>query len=270
MFVMQKIYEAYAWLFGRPVFSRFNNLVYGLAIRGLGVYNYSNSKISGEQWLLDNVVKSLGRELVVFDVGANVGNYTKILIDAGVDAKSIYAFEPNPVTFDILSKNLSTIKHVFPIKVALSDQAGKMLLFDRDDEKSSSHASLSQKIFAEIYMVDNNEKLVQVDTIDSFSKYKNIDFIDFLKIDVEGYEINVLKGANNLLGSRKIRCIQFEFTQLNSTIGVFFKEFYDILSSNYDIFRLLPHGLRRIEKYNPTTCEIFGYQNYAAILKNQK
>lgn len=267
---MQKIYEAYAWLFGRPAFSKFNSLVYGLALRGLGVYNYTNSKISGEQWLLDNVVKSLGRELVIFDVGANVGSYTKNLIESKVDAKLIYAFEPNPITFNILNKNLSAAAHVFPIQAALSSQRGEMLLFDRADGDGTPHASLSQKIFAEIYSVEKTERLVPVDTIDNFSKFNNVDTIDFLKIDVEGYEINVLKGANALLANKKIRCIQFEFTQLNSIIGVFFKEFYDILSHDYDIFRLLPHGLRKIEKYNPTTCEIFGYQNYVAILKSYK
>ncbi|MHC1733566.1 MAG: FkbM family methyltransferase [Bacteroidales bacterium] len=267
---MQKIYEAYAWLFGRPAFSKFNSLVYGLALRGLGVYNYTSSMISGEQWLLDNVVKSLGRDLVVFDVGANIGSYTKNLIDAGVDAKLIYAFEPNPVTFNMLSKNLSTVAYVFPIQAALSDQKGEKLLFDRADGEGTSHASLSRRIFTEIHMIEKTERLVPVDTIDNFSRYNNVDVIDFLKIDVEGYEINVLKGANGLLKNKKIRCIQFEFTQLNSIIGVFFKEFYDILSRDYDIFRLLPHGLKKIEKYNPTTCEIFGYQNYAAILKNHK
>jgi Methyltransferase FkbM domain len=108
---------------------------------------------------------------------------------------------------------------------------------------------------------------VKVDTLDLFCANNEIQIIDFLKIDVEGYELNVLRGAQETLSKNRIRLIQFEFTQLNSAVGVFFKELYDLLSGDYHIYRMLPRGLQKIEAYDPITCEIFAYQNFAAILK---
>ena len=67
--------------------------------------------------------------------------------------------------------------------------------------------------------------------------------------------------------NNKISIIQFEFTQLNSTTRVFFKDFYELLSEKYKLFRLLPNGLLEIKSYNPTMQEIFGYQNFVAIMK---
>jgi len=94
-----------------------------------------------------------------------------------------------------------------------------------------------------------------------------VKFIDFLKIDVEGYELDVLKGANKMIESNKIKYIQFEFTQLNTTTRIYFKDFWEVLSEKYKIYRLLPNDLLEIKIYDPTSNEIFGYQNFVAIHK---
>jgi len=267
---MKALYYAYAWLMARPALTKINNMIYGLALRGLGIYNYANSRISGEKWLINSIVKKLGNDLVIFDVGANVGTYTKEIISAGVNANVIYSFEPHPVTYGVLKSNLAPFRQVITVNQALSNENAKMKLFDRADEEGSSHASLSSEVFSEVHYVGTTSATVDVVTLDGFCAQKGIETIDFLKIDVEGYEINVLRGANTMLSERNIRVIQFEFTQLNSILGVFFKDIYDMLSKYYDIYRLLPHGLRKIKSYNSTMCEIFGYQNYVAILKDDK
>ncbi len=109
-----------------------------------------------------------------------------------------------------------------------------------------------------------------MDTLDFYCENNGIETIDFLKIDVEGFELNVLKGGARMLKNKKIGMIQFEFTQINSTVGVFFKQFFDLLSADFCLYRLLPNGLQTIETYEPTSCEIFGYQNYVAILNGRK
>lgn len=265
---MKTLFYAYAWLMARPVFIKINWLIYSLALRGLGVYNYDNSKISGEKWLINNVIKKLGSNLVIFDVGANIGDYTKEILSASVNAKVVYSFEPHPVTYKTLERNLALFHQVVTVNLALSNESCEMSLFDRADGGGTSHASLSGEIFSEVYHVEKSSTSVSVVTLDSFCTQKDISTIDFLKIDVEGYELNVLRGSNAMLSTGKIRVIQFEFTQLNSVVGVFFKDIYYILSKRYDIYRLLPHGLCAIKSYNPTMCEIFGYQNYIAILRD--
>lgn len=266
---MKKIYILWAWLFGRPFFNKFNKLMFLLSLRGMGIYNYTSNSLSGEKWLIVNFVKKLGKDLVIFDVGANIGDYSRCLVESGVSVKQIFAFEPHPKTFDALENNTKEMGKVIPVQAALSDQQGEVILFDRADQESSSHASLSESIFSEVHKVKNTQRMVKVDTIDMYCLNNNIEAIDFLKIDVEGFELNVLRGSKNMLAEKNVRLIQFEFTQLNSTVGVFFKQIYDLISEDYYIYRLLPHGLQKIERYDPTTCEIFGYQNFAAILKNK-
>ena len=266
---MKTIYFLWAWLFGRPFLNKFNRLMFSLSLRGMGIFNYTSCSLSGEKWLIENVVKKLGKDLLIFDVGANIGEYSKSLIDGGVSVKQIFAFEPHPKTFDILKQNTKQMGALIPVQAALSDHQAEMMLFDRADQEGSPHASLSETIFSEVHAIGYTQRKVRVDTIDMFCAGNDIKAIDFLKIDVEGFELNVLQGSRGMIGKNNVRMIQFEFTQLNSTVGIFFKQIYDILSSKYHIYRLLPHGLEKIEKYNPTTCEIFGYQNFAAILKTE-
>lgn len=263
----EKIYYFYALLFGRPFFYRANRFLFGLVIRGLGIYNYTNSRISGEKWVLNNVVKRFGDKLVVFDVGANVGAYTRDIIESGLRVREIYAFEPHPETFSKLCRNLSDAPHVKPNMIGVSDKEGEMTLYDREFSGGSSHASLSPAIFSEIHLTGTSSTKVAITTIDDFCKNNDIETIDFLKIDVEGFELAVLQGAEAMLRKSQIKSIQFEFTQLNSIVRVFFKDFFDLLAEEFRIYRLLPNGLVEIKKYDPTTCEIFGYQNFLATQK---
>jgi FkbM family methyltransferase len=264
---MNKILYIYALLLGRPFFLKLNRLIYSFSLRSLGIFNYQNTKVSGEQWLLANVIKKLGTNLVVFDVGANVGAYSTQLLKLGVKAKQIYAFEPHPATY-IKLQGAALGTQILPVKAALSDSVCVTKLYDRSGGVGTSHASLSSEIFSEIHRVDFQASDVHVTTLDEFCKSNNVKNIDFLKIDVEGYELNVLRGAANILSERSVRVIQFEFTQLNAVLRVFFRDFYDLLAKDYDIYRLLPYGLQTISTYEPSTCEIFGYQNFVAILRS--
>jgi hypothetical protein len=68
-----------------------------------------------------------------------------------------------------------------------------------------------------------------------------------------------------LLQENRIDIIQFEFGEMNIASRVFFKDFYDLLSGQYHLYRLLPNGLLPLEPYNARRHEIFIYQNIIAI-----
>lgn len=263
---MKFIYYAYAFLFGRPSFLKLNKTLYSLALRGMGIYNYQDSTVSGESWFVKHILKSRGDNLIVFDVGANIGAYANEILCSKVSVKQIYAFEPHGSTYQKLLKNVIQ-KPIQAVNLGLSDQIGNATLYDRANACGSSHASLSAAIFSEVHRVKTESTQIELTTVDNFCRMNQIEYIDLLKIDVEGYEINVLRGAQEMLQTGKVRLIQFEFTQLNSTLGVFFKDFYELLVGNYNIYRLLPHGIERIKAYNPTFNEIFGYQNFICELK---
>lgn len=263
---MKFIYYVYASLCGRPRLAKLNKLLYNLALRGLGIYNYQNNGVSGERWFIKHILKCAGKNLIIFDVGANIGSYSKEILCNKVSVKKIYAFEPHSATYKKLQKN-AIDKLIQPVNLGLSDQIGTATLYDRDNSGGSSHASLSKTIFSDVHHVITESTQINLTTVDDFCKVNQIDCIDLLKIDVEGFEINVLRGANEMLKNGSVRLIQFEFTQLNSSLGVFFKDFYELLDINYDIYRLLPHGVEPIKIYNPTYHEIFGYSNFVCSLK---
>ena len=262
--MMRYLFYIYAYIFGRSCFVCFNQFLFLMSTRALGIYNYQNFTISGEKWFLKNIIKKSGKSLVVFDVGANKGDYCKNLISSKICIKKIYAFEPQKDVYTRLKSN--TVSYpIISENIALSDTVGESLLFDRNDNEGSCHASLSEKIFTDVHKVSSHSFKTNISTIDEYCKTNSINFIDFLKIDVEGYELNVLKGGSRMLSERRIKIIQFEFTQLNTVLKVSFRDFYDLLSMNYTIYRLLPFGLKIVPEYNSLVCEISGYQNFCAI-----
>jgi polynucleotide 5'-kinase involved in rRNA processing len=97
---------------------------------------------------------------------------------------------------------------------------------------------------------------VEIVTIDEVIEKEKIVRIDFLKIDTEGHELAVLEGASNALKAGIIRCIQFEFNEMNVVSRTFFKDFKNILK---DFNGMLPLGDQ------PVITEIFAFQNIVAF-----
>lgn len=90
-----------------------------------------------------------------------------------------------------------------------------------------------------------------------------------LKIDVEGNEINVLRGAKKSLEKNIFDVIQFEFTQINSVTRIFMKDYFDLLGARFSLYRFLPNDLLPLSEYTVTNHEIYGYQNIVAIRRER-
>ena len=105
-----------------------------------------------------------------------------------------------------------------------------------------------------------------MESLDNFCAQHDINFIDFLKLDVEGNELKVLQGAEKMVTGKKIKYIQFEFGGTDIDARIYFKDFYTLLSPNYKLYRILKNGIRSINKYKETE-EIFTTTNFLAILK---
>jgi hypothetical protein len=143
-----------------------------------------------------------------------------------------------------------------------------MTLYDTANGISSPFASLYKSVVESVHHTGANEFKVSVIRLDDFyaSKLKGKK-IDLLKIDVEGYEMNVMKGAKKLIKSNKVKLIQFEFNIMNRHSRTFFLDF-EALLSDYDLYRLLPHGLLQITSDSLLHSEIFLYQNILAMRKS--
>lgn len=256
------MYYWWAKIFGRSFFCKFNQTLYYLSLRGLGVLNDRNHRISGEKFLVERILPRFvkGNSLLL-DVGANEGNYAILLKNHHPHA-AIWAFEPHPLTFARLQKKTRS-SDIEAHNIALGSATGTAKIYDHARD-GSQHASLYRETQLLFYHSAPLEHEVQVRTLDEIFADRENCHIAFLKIDTEGSELECLRGAKNLIERGIIDVIQFEFNEMNVVSRVFLKDFFDILP-NYQLHRLLPQGLSPLQ-YN-TYHEIFKFQNIVAILK---
>lgn len=258
------LYTVYAYIFGNRIFLYFNKLLFQLSLRGMGILNHYNHTISGEKNFLNKILPKYNPNLI-FDVGANVGNYTLAVLNK--NKCNIYAFEPNPPTADRLSNNLAPFKQVQVIELGMSDIVGEADIFDRDEQESTSQASLYREVFVSTERKEIKSTKIKLTTIDTFCNEKNIDKISLLKIDTEGNEYRILQGSRQLISEKRIDIIHFEFNSMNIASRVYFKDF-KMLLQEYNFYRLLPFSLLKIDYNNPIEYELFAFQNIIAIRKD--
>jgi FkbM family methyltransferase len=260
------LFDVYRAVFARRSFYKFHKLLYRMSLHGLGILNHKTNKQSGEKHFLRYEINLLNGG-VVFDVGANIGNYCSFLNNEYPSCR-IYAFEPHPLTYQILLKNTNG-RGIKTFNLALGASEGSLTLYDYANNDGSSHASLHNGVIEQIHKSIAIEHRVKLISLDHFVKEQGINHISLLKIDTEGHEFEVLRGADSLLKSGKIEIIHFEFNEMNVFSRVFFRDIWEFLP-NYDFYRMLPNGLVPIQKYSPVFCEIFAYQNIVAKLRNVK
>ena len=148
----------------------------------------------------------------MFDVGANVGHYSKALYSAFPKAQ-IVAFEPVPRTFEVLRATLVTTT-VKCCSMGLSDAEGEAIIYDYDQANGSEHASFFPGVRKDLHRAKTiKETNISLTTLDAYCCAASILAIDFLKIDTEGNELNVLKGSQAMIQKNAIRAIQFEFNE---------------------------------------------------------
>lgn len=132
--------------------------------------------------------KYVNENSVIYDIGANIGNHS-IYFKKYFKAKKIYSFEPAPLNSDLLERNIreNKITEIEVFKVALGDKSTKAGLL------------LNEKNMGECKLVESKDATIEVpvECIDNM----NLEFPDFVKIDVEGNELNVLIGMSKILSS---------------------------------------------------------------------
>lgn len=160
--------------------------------------------INGEYWLLEQVLKAPSPPALLFDVGANRGNWTakSLELSLGVNEIHIHAFEPSLATrsmiLDRFKENTSVTVHSY----ALSEKIGEASFYS--DEPCGGTNSLSS-------VSGENLEIVELITIDQFMQKFGIEVVSMVKIDTEEYDLLVLKGAEKSLQRGQIEIIQFEY-----------------------------------------------------------
>jgi FkbM family methyltransferase len=151
------------------------------------------NKLTDEE--IEFIAPRLSDAKVVLDVGANFGAFAIPFSQIARDAH-IYAFEPNPNTAEALRANLQLngINNVTVIESAVTDTDCELVFSDTRDPATNR-------------IIEGEEGGIRIRarSLTSFCIEYEIDLIDFLKIDVEGAEIDVLRGANDLFDDNAIR-----------------------------------------------------------------
>ncbi len=189
--------------------------------------------------------KSIKKGDTVVDIGAHIGYYTIIAAKIVGPKGRVYAFEPNPNNFKLLSKTIATNQYsnVILVKKAVSDKTGKIKLYI-NTQNTGDHR---------VFNSHDDRKSITIETVkldDFFSKNEKIDLI---KMDIQGSEHNTLKGGRKLLTTNKnisiITELEPELLKLNNTSA---KKFLDLLGKLG--FRFYDINEQK-KKTSPTTSE---------------
>jgi FkbM family methyltransferase len=159
--------------------------LFTISIRGMNFGNGGDFNKSGELNVLKNINKKFQKEksLIIFDVGSNVGDYSKHLSNIFKTKAIIHSFEPSKFTYKIFLETTKNIQNIIPNNFGFSDTENSQLLYTNLD--GSAMASIYQRNLEHTgeSMVKSEE--IKLRTIDDYCKTKNIERIHFLKLDIE-------------------------------------------------------------------------------------
>ncbi|MBI3517054.1 MAG: FkbM family methyltransferase [Proteobacteria bacterium] len=180
---------------------------------------------------------------VIFDVGANHGQSTEIY-RVLFEGSTIHAFEPQRAAFETMKRRIGGLERVYLNQIALGEQVGSAQLHVTTHAESSSLLPLNADSWwaQALDIRQSGTETVAVDTIDRYCAERAIAAIDFLKLDVQGFEPECLRGAARMLAERRIGVIQAE---------IVYHRIYQRATRFTDIETLLdPYGYRLYTLFN--------------------
>ena len=166
----------------------------------------------------------------ILDIGANIG-CTAILF--GELSENVYAFEPSPTTFEFLEMNIakSGKTNVFPQNIGAGEKPGEYTLTFAPSNRSGAYISNQTQASA-----GHTIEKVIIRKLDDVVNSLDIQNIDFIKIDVEGFEGHVLRGAKKTLSSfRPLVVLELNHWCLNAFQRTSIPDFFDFLRSVFPI-----------------------------------
>jgi FkbM family methyltransferase len=240
-----------------------NLIMYNYCKRYVDRFNGDNNDdllLNGEA---DFLQRYIPRCEVVFDVGANIGDWAQTALSFNRNI-NLHCFEPSKPTFQRLSQQIfppNTILNNFGLGSSLEER----IMYVSDDDialnslyKRSGLESIGLKI-------PEQEETIYLDTLDNYCLNCGIERIDWLKIDVEGHELAVFTGAKTMIEAERINLIQFEYGGTYIDSRIFLKDIFEIFKGlNYSFYKIYPQNLRLIKLYD-ALYENFQYQNWAII-----
>jgi methyltransferase, FkbM family len=213
--------------------------------------------------LIQNIAQ---KDWTVIDVGANIGLYTLLFSKLIGPKGAVYSFEPSDEAFFRLQQNikLNNLENVSVHKMGVAEKAGIKEFHITSDDAYNSLGITPMKEVIEI-------KNINIVTIDDFIKENNIKRVNILKIDTEGADYLVLKGAFSLLSDKNAPIVLCEFNnvvrdgydfELDSIIKL-------LTSHSYQLYEITNKKFKIFDMASSNSTELVCLkENHKVIFKN--
>jgi FkbM family methyltransferase len=225
----------------------------------------NDMQTNGELWLQRQVIglSDPGETLAVIDAGANVGRWSAAMLDAARQAGrlgdlDLHAVEPSSYTFARLEQTLAR-QPVSLARLALSERSGTSTLhvLAPGAGVNSLHKPPGAPVGATCEEVPTL-------TLDDYAGNAGLERIAFIKIDAEGHDLAVLRGARKLFDAQRIMIAQFEYNHRWVYGRFFLRDVFELLQpAGYRIGKLTPKGIEFYPEWE-AELETFVESNYVA------
>ena len=256
-------------LFGRANLYRFGRWAYMTARNDVPSLISEN----GEKWVQSCCLMARcnnnNESVVLFDVGANVGNWLCSLFDVAeqlgcLSKLHVHGFEPVPATYEYLLNRIKSDPRTVSVAIkiecsAMSSSQGRtsMFIVGNNFGINTLHQD-STSVYSHSIMIDTN-------TIDNYIQKNNINRVLLLKCDTEGHDMEVLRGAQGSLRNGLISVIQFEYNHRWVYSRNFLKDVFDLVADlPYDIGKVTPNHVEFYAEWHPELEKYFE-ANYVIV-----
>lgn len=163
-----------------------------------GLVEFIKEIIMADQYCAREFIKN---DSVIIDAGANIGIFSLFASHLAPKGK-IYSFEPIESIFGILNKNIISNNlqdSIFVYNLALGDEKGRTEMMVQDNNMGGGNIILDSDFLKGRESNYHKKESIEMTTIDNFIKENNVEKVDFIKIDTEGYEKQIIQGARNTI-----------------------------------------------------------------------
>ncbi|GIV28581.1 MAG: hypothetical protein KatS3mg027_2395 [Bacteroidia bacterium] len=188
---------------------------------------YFAYKRYSEKFEIELLRKNIQRGNNVVDIGANIGFYTRILADIVGENGKVVAFEPDKINFQKLKDNTKHLKNVVLENMAVANHTGNIKLYF--SELNVDHRT---------YPISDTSRCVEIPCVRLDDYFTKNGFIDFIKIDIQGFEPFAFEGMKNIIQqNRKIKLLSefwpYGLTKAGSSAEKYYSELKDYFSKVY-------------------------------------
>ena len=203
-------------------------------------------------------------EPVIFDIGANIGEYSaELLRKAGTQGLAeqfrLYSFEPNQKCVAAIKERVAGLTNSacsLVVQKIVTDQPGQASFYITGATAGSSSLRIDEKT--------QQGKRIEAEcvTFDGFCREHAIEEVLFAKVDTEGNDMRVLKGANGMLETGRLHYLQFEYNHRWILFRNFLKDVFDLVEPlGYKVAKVTSRGLEVYPRWH-FELEVFWEGNY--------